>query len=269
MPTSPSIPPASSSPEPGDEVRSFSRMAQTYELHADVQSWLAAELADALPASPPRQVVEVGCGTGLLTGRLVRRWTESDYLATDPSAGMLAAARDRVAGPRVRFRQVDADGLDRRADWIVSSAALHWSRDLARTVEHLWGLVNPGGGLAFGLMLDGTLGEIHSERARLFPGCEPARRLPSMEQILRLRPPGSQRCLEKTLVRATRHASVREMWTAIHRSGVTRGPFSPSPPLSPAQVRGLGEALLARHAREGLLPVTYRMACVVWARPSL
>lgn len=243
-------------------------MARCYEQHADVQSWLAAELADALPAAPPRQVVEVGCGTGLLTGCLVRRWPESNVLATDPSSGMLAAARDRVAGPRVRFLQVDADGLDRPADWIVSSAALHWSVDLARTVEHLWSLVNPGGGLGFGLMLDGTLGEIHSERLRLFPGFEPARRLPSMEQIARLRPPGARECLEKTLVRATRHASVREMWTAIHRSGVTRGPFSPSPPLSPGQVRRLGEALQARHARDGMLPVTYRMACVVWVKPA-
>ncbi len=260
--------PESSNVENADAVRRFSRSAGTYERVAGVQAWLAAALNERIPETAPASVLECGCGTGLLTRILAERWPACAYAATDPSPGMLAVARELCEAGNVSFAEADADHAMGPADWVVSSSALQWSEHLGRTLAHLWRQVNPGGGLAFSLMLEGTLGEIHVERERLFPGAEPARRLPDYDRVCALRPVGADVVAEELLVRVVEYASPREMWLALHGAGVTRGPFAPRPPLTPPQLLRLSAALRDRHAHRGAIPLTYRMACLVWRKPE-
>ena len=261
------MPPESSNAENAAAVRRFSRSAATYERVAEVQAWLAAALAERIPETGPEAVLECGCGTGLLTRILAGRWPSCAYLATDPAPGMLDVARHRCEARNVRFSKADADQAQGPADWVVSSSALQWSEDLGRTLGHLWRQVNPGGGLAFSLMLDGTLREIHAERERLFPGAVPRRRLPDFEWVRGLRPDSAEVVVEELLVRVVEYPRPREMWVALHGAGVTRGPFAPRPPLTPAQLSRLSAALRERFAHRGKVPLTYRMACLVWRKP--
>lgn len=233
-----------------------------------MQAWLAAALSDRIPAESPGQVLECGCGTGLLTRLLAARWPGCAYLASDPAPGMLDAARRKCEASNVRFMESDADHALGPADWVVSSSALQWSEDLGRTLAHLWRQVSPGGGLAFSLMLDGTLQEIHDERERLFPGAAPARRLPGFESVLRCRPADAVAVVEESLVRVIDYPRPRDMWVALHGAGVTRGPFAPRPALTPSQLSRLGAALRDRYADRGAIPLTYQMACLVWRKPG-
>ncbi len=68
----------------------------------DFYAWLAADLG-------ARSVVDLGCGTGLVTRELARRGY--DVVAVDPSEQMLAAARSRPDGDRVRWIHGDASLL--------------------------------------------------------------------------------------------------------------------------------------------------------------
>lgn len=262
------MPPENTHTDEAAAVRRFSRSASTYEGFAEVQAWLASALAARIPDVDPGSVLECGCGTGLLTRLLAARWPACAYVATDPAPGMLETARRGCDAPNVSFAEADADHAEGPADWVVSSSALQWSDNLARTLAHLWSRVNPGGGLAFSLMLDGTLGEVHDERRRLFPGAEAPRRLPVFEAVVRCRPGNAEMVVEESLLRVLDYPGPREMWRALRGAGVTRGPFAPRPPLTPAQVVRLGAALRERHAGRGSLPLTYRMACLVWRKPG-
>ena len=65
-----------------------------------------------LPGPLPRRILDVGCGTGLLACELAARGHE--VAGADPAAAMLAVARHRPGGSRVRWIQADAAGLSVR-----------------------------------------------------------------------------------------------------------------------------------------------------------
>jgi malonyl-CoA O-methyltransferase len=85
-------------------ARSFGRRARDYTRHAHLQQHAARTLADflrehvGLPATHPNSqgdVVEIGCGTGLLTELL--HTPGQPYLATDLSPEMLEQCRARLS----------------------------------------------------------------------------------------------------------------------------------------------------------------------------
>ncbi len=80
----------------------FGAAARRYEDHAPVQRITAERLADDIALLPlPRhpRILEIGCGTGLLTRALARRIGPADWTVTDISPGMLAAAQSRPPRP--------------------------------------------------------------------------------------------------------------------------------------------------------------------------
>jgi len=93
-------------------AQSFGRRARDYTRHAHLQRHTARTLADfvrghgGLPANHLRnqgQVVEIGCGTGLLTELL--HTPGQAYLATDLSPEKLEQCRARLAGREGQQRQ--------------------------------------------------------------------------------------------------------------------------------------------------------------------
>jgi SAM-dependent methyltransferase len=113
----------------------------------------AAELAEALEAfRPAGSVLELACGPGVWTGRLLRHAT--DLTAVDASPEMLAIAAHRVpAGVPVRFIEADlfAWEPDRRYDVVFMGFWL--SHVPAERFESFWALVAaalaPGGRVFF------------------------------------------------------------------------------------------------------------------------
>ena len=73
----------------------------------------AADLAQRLPAKPPGDVLEIACGTGLVTRRLRERLDPSVRLvATDLSRAMLDYARGKLGGREgIEWREADAAKL--------------------------------------------------------------------------------------------------------------------------------------------------------------
>lgn len=69
-----------------------------------------AELANRLPANPPGDVLELACGTGLVTRRMRERLDPSlKLVATDISKPMLDYARAKYAAiPGIEWREADA-----------------------------------------------------------------------------------------------------------------------------------------------------------------
>ena len=97
-------------------------------------------------------LVDVGCGTGRLTERLLERLPRGRVVALDYSLRMLQVAttnlRPRFAG-RVWFVRADGAGLPLRgaADVIFSTATFHWILDHDRLFRSLHAALAPGGRL--------------------------------------------------------------------------------------------------------------------------
>ena len=130
----------------------FSAAADTYEAAARAQAASAdrlAAIAATLPRPPHPRVLEFGCGTGLLTRRL-HPLIDGDWLVTDLSPAMVAAAARAVPGPL--FQMMDAEyPVDDGAgvDLIVSNLAAQWFADLGAAADRLRRLLRPGGRLLF------------------------------------------------------------------------------------------------------------------------
>lgn len=89
----------------GEQVAYYRAVAAEYGQHA-LPFPGGAELTDALDAfRPAGSVLELACGPGTWTGRLLRHAT--DVTAVDASPEMLAIAAARTADERVRFVPAD------------------------------------------------------------------------------------------------------------------------------------------------------------------
>jgi ubiquinone/menaquinone biosynthesis C-methylase UbiE len=81
----------------------------------------------ALRSAPPARILDVGCGTGLLTMRLVRELPGSRVVGCDFSPGMLRQAH--AQGGTLPWVRADAQRLPFAGgsfDAIVSTEAFHW-----------------------------------------------------------------------------------------------------------------------------------------------
>lgn len=139
--------------------------AVDYDRHADIQRTVADGLAATtalLPLPPAPRVLEIGCGTGALTERLLPRLPGAEWIATDIAPAMIARAEQRLAGhPGLSFAVMDGERPDRAGpfDLICSSLALQWFADLGGAIERLAALLAPGGVLAFTTLAQGSFAE--------------------------------------------------------------------------------------------------------------
>ena len=130
-------------------------MASRLELRGQSEDEVAARSAylDLLGMGPGERVLDVGCGSGVVTRDLARR-VEPDGMAVglDHSPALLAVARelaDQAAlGDRVEFRDGDARALpfaDAEFDAVVAVTALSHVPDGESAIPEMVRVARPGG----------------------------------------------------------------------------------------------------------------------------
>jgi len=208
----------------------FSSAAAGYERRSGIHRKAARKVLRLLEGvATPDRILEVGCGTGILTEGLRSLFPESKVVGVDVSAGMIERAACKTGfSDRVSF--VVADLLEFEAvpfPLAVSSCALHWVRPLEAAFERLSRLVGRGGRLVFAIMIEGTLAELHTVRRRAVPAKPPRAGLPTADSVLRGLTGAGFR-VEKRGEDSfrTRHGSAREFLRYIHSLGVTGGDLS-------------------------------------------
>lgn len=108
----------------------------------------AVDLIQRVPLERPAHVVDLGCGTGNVTGVLRRVWPEARVTGVDASAAMLERARASDAGVDWRQAEIGEWAPAAPVDLLFSNAALHWLPDHETLFPRLLGFVAPGGVLA-------------------------------------------------------------------------------------------------------------------------
>lgn len=134
----------------------FGAAADHYDDHAGPQRWAAEQVAKLGFAVHPDavRILEVGCGTGLLTRQIAALWPDARLVATDLSPTMVARAAAQL-GNAALFRMMDGEWPTDEAapfDMILSSLTFQWFSDLPGAIGRLMALLRPGGHLVFSTM---------------------------------------------------------------------------------------------------------------------
>ncbi len=115
-------------------------------------------------------VVDLGCGSGVLTEKLAQKGYE--VLGIDDSDAMLSLARQEY--PALTFRKGNAVRftLERKADAIFSNAVLHWidAEDQQPMLDNLFEQIVPGGELVCEMGGYGCAERVHSTLEQCFAG---------------------------------------------------------------------------------------------------
>ena len=109
---------------------------------------VAVVFLDWLGVPPGASWLDVGCGTGALTGTILAQATPSAVRGVDTSAGFIGYAQTQIADPRATFGIADAQalpGADGTYDAVVSGLALNFIPQPARALGEMARVIRPGG----------------------------------------------------------------------------------------------------------------------------
>jgi SAM-dependent methyltransferase len=125
---------------------------EVYEPYVGRWSRLVAPCFLAWLGMPPGlRWIDVGCGTGALSGAVLDGFAPASVIGVDPSAGFLAYARRHLPDPRIEFRPGEAQALpvaDAAADAVVSALVLNFVPDQPKAVAGMRRAARPGGTVA-------------------------------------------------------------------------------------------------------------------------
>jgi 2-polyprenyl-3-methyl-5-hydroxy-6-metoxy-1,4-benzoquinol methylase len=157
-----------------EEKKDFDKEAAQWDANPG-RVKLANEVADAIirESAPARDmdVLDFGCGTGLVTLRL--QPLVRTILGVDSSQGMLGVLEKKIrtqgiTNARTRFVDFEKDGrIEGGFHLLVSSMTLHHVPDTARLFRQWHGLLLPGGLLCFA-DLDAEDGSFHGDNTGVF-----------------------------------------------------------------------------------------------------
>lgn len=115
--------------------------AQGYDTHARFVSDLGATVLAWLDPKPGERILDLGCGDGVLTRRIVEAGAE--VVGVDSSRELLEAAR--ANGIDARHMDGQALAFDHEFDAVFSSAALHWMTRPHAVVDGVVRALKPSG----------------------------------------------------------------------------------------------------------------------------
>ncbi len=132
------------------DVQRFDRWSMTYE-----DSWAQRFFFDrvhnavldlAESQTHPKNIVDVGCGTGRLLRKAMERWPDAQLIGIDPAEGMVERARSMT--PNATFYISMAESLplpDASVDLALSTMSYHHWVDHVAGVREIARVLRPGG----------------------------------------------------------------------------------------------------------------------------
>jgi malonyl-CoA O-methyltransferase len=143
----------------------FNRAASTYDQYSYPQQMIGNKLIELVlkHRSSADYIMDLGCGSGIITETLIQKLKNKITFALDMSEGLLKKAKNRLAHLNIQFYKYNFDHLKikkQTLDLIFSNLALHWSmnfHNILRLVNH--GL-RDNGLFAFTVPLEDTFIEL-------------------------------------------------------------------------------------------------------------
>lgn len=113
----------------------------------------AIELVQRIDTTNVKKVLEIACGTGRVTRHLVQQLPpNTEIIATDLNAGMLAIAKGQLQAPNLRFTEADAQQLpfeEDSFDLVVCQFGFMFVPDKQQAFNETYRVLKTGGELLF------------------------------------------------------------------------------------------------------------------------
>jgi SAM-dependent methyltransferase len=133
----------------GQVTRNAAEIYEEFLVPALFQEW-AERVADAAQIEEGQHVLDIACGTGILTRAVARRvGMKGSIIGLDVNEGMLAVAERKA--PQIQWKQGRAESLpfdDNRFDVVVSQFGLMFFEDRSAAIQEMSRVLAPGGRLA-------------------------------------------------------------------------------------------------------------------------
>jgi malonyl-CoA O-methyltransferase len=146
--------------------RSFAAASITYDQVAGLQRQVGLDLMMLHPLTGRGgKLLDLGCGTGFLTGLLMQEKRHQSVMALDVALPMLIHAQDKLANTDVSYLCADAESLPLQSSAITqiySNLALQWCQGLRATLKDLYRVLEAEGKLVFSTFGPATLNELKS-----------------------------------------------------------------------------------------------------------
>jgi malonyl-CoA O-methyltransferase len=162
-------------PDKRDVRRSFNRAADTYDSAALLHREVCGRIFERLDyiKLAPRRVLDLGCGTGFGSAKLLARYPEAQIVGLDLAPAMVRHARERNAAPGLmqrlmgktrRYRGLCADAealplMPGSTELVFSNLTLQWC-DPSRFFNEAQRVLAPDGLLMFSTFGPDTLKEL-------------------------------------------------------------------------------------------------------------
>ena len=147
--------------------RSFAAASKTYDPVAALQRTVGLELLRSIDASNlTGTLLDLGCGTGFLTGELLAHAGHETTIALDIALSMVQTTQHKLAERRdLLYICADAEQLpfaEHSIDGVFSNLALQWCSDLDAVFTGIKRALKPEGRLVFSTFGPQTLQELKS-----------------------------------------------------------------------------------------------------------
>ena len=146
--------------------RSFHRGASDYDDHTPVQKRVLDKLLDILSkniSAPPDNLLDVGCGTGLLLESLSGKYHDATLSGIDIAPNMLYQAAERLSD-RATLLLGDAEKLpfsDSSFNLVLSTSVFQWLEECDACFAEVRRVLMEDGVFCFALFGRGTFYELH------------------------------------------------------------------------------------------------------------
>lgn len=148
--------------------KSFDTHATSYEQSAKVQHEIGNRLFERLDylKIAPRYILDLGCGTGIFSQLLKKRYRAAEVVSLDLSINMLKETQQKQ-GFRRKWSMVNANMLhlpfvDGAFDLVFSNQTLHWGTPLAQVLREVNRVMAQDGCLMFSTLGPDTFKELVS-----------------------------------------------------------------------------------------------------------
>jgi malonyl-CoA O-methyltransferase len=254
--------------------RNFARRAATYDAHAQVQRFMAAELLrqNAAVVARAARILEIGCGTGYLTAALRRLNPQAWLAAVDLDVRLVQAARAKLNGAGcTAWLVADGETLTRGGfDLIISNSTFQWFSEPAETLKRYRECLAPGGCLAFAAMGPRTFRELAASlqaaarelNLNTTPEIAASRFLGGADWQGLLVDAGFGQVRAQSEVLASSFPAVKDFLASLQATGAT----NPAPrPFSPRLLQAMMASYQAGFGQNGGIPASYE---VIWVSAS-
>ncbi len=143
----------------------FSSKYKTYDQYSIVQKEVSMRMMERLKSikSSPKNILDIGCGTGFLSKLLAKNFPDSNIICLDFSHEMIKSCRSKNA--KFNLVVADAEYLPFKAnsfDLVISSFTLHWCTEIEKIFLDIYNILNNDGFFMFSTVGPDTLIELRN-----------------------------------------------------------------------------------------------------------